>query len=127
MEYRRLDPQGEYADQNGRTYHAYRFRDHKLIDDLTIQEIGREMTSCSDEHPSPDSRIELDFSGVEYLSSMMLGKLITLEKRRRLLQGIPEDSEERALRLVGVQPEIYETFAITRLNQFFEINEAQST
>ena len=62
-------------------------------------------------------KIILDFSNVEYLSSAALGKLITLDKKVKKAKG--------KLKLCSIRPDIYEVFAITRLNQLFDIAETQ--
>jgi len=62
-------------------------------------------------------KIVLDFSNVEYLSSAALGKLITLDKKVKSAKG--------KLRLCNIRPDIYEVFAITRLNKLFDIRETQ--
>jgi anti-sigma B factor antagonist len=54
---------------------------------------------------------------VEYLSSAALGKLITMEKKVKAAKG--------KLRLCCIRPEIYEVFAITKLNRLFKICEDQ--
>ena len=53
------------------------------------------------------------FSDVEFLSSAALGKLITLDKKVKMAGG--------KLKLSNIRPEIYEVFAITRLNKLFTI------
>ncbi len=54
---------------------------------------------------------------MEYLSSAALGKLITMEKKVKATKG--------KLRLCCIRPEIYEVFAITKLNRLFKICEDQ--
>ena len=54
---------------------------------------------------------------MEYLSSAALGKLITMEKKVKAAKG--------NLRLCCIRPEIYEVFAITKLNRLFKICEDQ--
>jgi len=56
-------------------------------------------------------KIVLDFSNVEYLSSAALGKLITMDKKMKTAKG--------QLRLCAIRPDIYEVFAITKLNKLF--------
>ena len=88
-----------------------RFRDRKIIEDVNIQELGQEMFRLveADGH----ERLLLDFSVVDFLSSAALGKLITLDKKMKAHGG--------ALKLAGIRPEIYEVFAITKLNRLFDI------
>ena len=58
-------------------------------------------------------KLLLNFSSVDFLSSAALGKLITLDKKVKANSG--------ALKLSNVRPEIYEVFAITKLNRLFDI------
>jgi len=88
-----------------------RFRDQKIIEDISIQEWGQELLSLVD--VDNRQKILFNFTGVEFLSSAALGKLITLNARVRARSG--------SLKLCGIRPEIYEVFQITKLNRVFEI------
>jgi len=90
-----------------------RFVDKKILDETNIQIIGNQLFGLVEEDGR--KRIVLDFSNVEYLSSAALGKLITLEKKAKSAGG--------KLRLCSIRPDIYEVFAITKLNQVFDIKE----
>jgi len=87
-----------------------KFIDKKILDEGNIQLFG-----LVDEDGR--KKIILDFSNVEYLSSAALGKLITLDKKVKKAKG--------KLKLCSIRPDIYEVFAITRLNQLFDIAETQ--
>lgn len=87
------------------------FRDQKIIEDLGIQELGQELFSLVEVENR--KKLVLNFSSVDFLSSAALGKLITLEKKLKNRGG--------TLKLCCIRPEIYEVFAITRLNRLFEI------
>jgi anti-sigma B factor antagonist len=92
-----------------------KFIDKKILDENNIQIIGNQLFALIDEDAR--SKIILDFSNVEYLSSAALGKLITMEKKVKAAKG--------KLRLACIRPEIYEVFAITKLNRLFKICEDQ--
>ena len=92
-----------------------RFTDKKILDETNIQIIGNQLFGLVDEDDRKS--IILDFSSVEYLSSAALGKLITLDKKVKAAKG--------KLRLCCIRPEIYEVFAITKLNKLFQIDEDQ--
>ena len=92
-----------------------KFIDKKILDENNIQVIGNQMFGLVDEEGR--TKIVLDFSNVEYLSSAALGKLITMEKKVKAAKG--------KLRLCCIRPEIYEVFAITKLNRLFKICEDQ--
>src|ERR1700685_368315 len=92
-----------------------RFIDRKILDENNIQVIGNQLFSLIDEEGR--TKIVLDFSNVEYLSSAALGKLITMEKKVKAAKG--------KLRLCCISPAIYEVFNITKLNRLFKIYEDQ--
>jgi anti-sigma B factor antagonist len=93
-----------------------RFRDRKIVEDVNIQELGQEMFHLIE--ADNRERVLLNFSLVEFLSSAALGKLITLEKKVKAHGG--------TLKLCNIRPEIYEVFAITKLNRVFDIKEDEA-
>jgi anti-sigma B factor antagonist len=92
-----------------------KFIDKKILDETNIQIIGNQLFGLVDEDGR--DKIVLDFSNVEYLSSAALGKLITMDKKVKAAKG--------KLRLCSIRPDIYEVFAITKLNKLFVIDEDQ--
>ncbi len=108
--YRRLD-----VNQVGDVT-VVRFRDHKIVEDVNIQQLGQELFQLV-EAESRD-RLLLNFSSVDFLSSAALGKLITLDKKTKAHGGI--------LKLSNIRPEIYEVFAITKLDRLFDIRDDEA-
>jgi anti-sigma B factor antagonist len=108
--YRRLDV-SEVGDVT-----VVRFRDHKIVEDINIQQLGQELFQLVE----VDSRTKLllNFSSVDFLSSAALGKLITLDKKMKAHGGV--------LKLSNIRPEIYEVFAITKLNRLFDIKDDEA-
>ena len=92
-----------------------KFVDKKILDETNIQIIGNQLFGLVDEDGR--SQIVLDFTNVEYLSSAALGKLITMHKKVEAVRG--------KLCLCCIRPEIYEVFAITKLNKVFKIYDDQ--
>jgi anti-sigma B factor antagonist len=93
-----------------------RFVDRKILDEANIQELGQELFRLVEtEH---HERLLLNFSSVEFLSSAALGKLITLDKKVKAHKG--------KLKLSNIRPEIYEVFAITKLNKLFDIRDDEA-
>ena len=88
-----------------------RFNDRKIIDAAAIQELGEELFALVEQ--SNLHNLILNFANVEFLSSAALNTLIMLEKKVKAHRG--------KLRLCNLRPEIYEVFAITRLNVLFDI------
>jgi anti-sigma B factor antagonist len=77
--------------------------------------MGRELFGLVDQNRI---QILLNFMNVEFLSSAALGKLITLDKKIKTAKG--------QLKLSNIRPEIYEVFAITRLNKLFDIHDDEA-
>lgn len=93
-----------------------RFLDRKIIDAANIQELGEELFAIVEKDQKKN--LILNFSSVEFLSSAALNKLIILDKKVKAHTG--------RMRLCNLKPEIYEVFAITRLNQLFDIKNTES-
>ncbi|MGI6419270.1 MAG: STAS domain-containing protein [Thermoguttaceae bacterium] len=108
--YRRLDV-NEVGDVT-----VVHFRDQKIIEDLGIQELGQELNRLVEVENR--KKLVLNFSSVDFLSSAALGKLITLDKKMKAKSG--------KLKLCNIRPEIYEVFAITRLNRLFDIKDEEA-
>lgn len=89
------------------------FADRKILEELSIQEIGEELHQVVESEPG--IKLLLNFKNVDHLSSAALGMLITLNKR------VKEQSGE--LKLSDINRQIFEVFKITRLNRVFEIHE----
>jgi anti-sigma B factor antagonist len=108
--YRRLDVTdvGDVA--------VVRFRDHKIVEDINIQELGQEMFHLIE--TAGRDKLLLNFSSVDFLSSAALGKLITLDKKMKAHGGV--------LKLSNIRPEIYEVFTITKLNRLFDIRDDEA-
>ena len=93
-----------------------RFVDRKILDEANIQELGQELFQLIEEENR--TKLLLNFSNVEFLSSAALGKLITLDKKVKAHGGL--------LKLSNIRPEIYEVFAITKLNKLFDIKDDEA-
>lgn len=94
-----------------------RFVDRKILDEGNIQEMGQELFQLVEEEKR--AKILLNFSSVDFLSSAALGKLITLDKKVKAASG--------KLKLSNIRPEIYEVFAITKLNKLFDIKDDEAS
>ncbi len=93
-----------------------RFVDRKILDEANIQELGVEMFKLVEQEQRKN--LLLNFFNVEFLSSTALGKLITLDKKVKANGG--------RLKLSNIRPEIYEVFAITKLNKLFDIKDDEA-
>ena len=89
------------------------FADRKILEELSIAEIGEELAKLVAE--TPQIKLVLNFKNVEHLSSAALGMLITLNTQVNEHGG--------KLKLSDITPQIFEVFKITRLNKLFEIHD----
>ena len=88
------------------------FKQASILDQRIIDQIGREFEQAGLE-ASGNRKLLLNFQGVEFMSSAMLGKLITLFKKLQARSG--------RLILCNISPEIQEVFKITKLDKLFTI------
>jgi len=93
-----------------------RFRDHKILEDINVQELGQELFQLIE--LDRRQKLLLSFFGVEFLTSAALGKLITLDKKVKTHGG--------RMKLCNIRPEIYEVFEITKLTRLFDIKDEES-
>jgi anti-sigma B factor antagonist len=91
------------------------FADTKVIDQRNINQIGAELMEMVE--TGGVLKMLINMSNVRYLSSAVLGKLISLHKALRTRTGI--------LKLCNVGDPIYEVFEITRLNQVFDMYDSE--
>jgi anti-sigma B factor antagonist len=92
-----------------------RFVDRRILDAANIEGLGDELFGLVEaEHRK---RLLLNFTGVEFLSSAALNKLIILDKKVKSNGG--------KLVLSDLRQEIKEVFAITRLDQLFTIADSE--
>jgi anti-sigma B factor antagonist len=89
------------------------FADRKILEELSIQEIGNELRGLVESEPGP--RLLLNFQNVDHLASAALGMLITLQKKVLEQQG--------SLKLSNINRQIFQVFKITRLNRVFDIHD----
>jgi anti-sigma B factor antagonist len=76
-----------------------------------VDEIGDELESLISDHAYP--KLVLDFSDVQYVSSMMLAKLANLQKHA--------DVAKRQLKLCGLGPVLQDTFRIGHFDRVFSV------
>lgn len=90
-----------------------RFLDRQLFDDRTVREVADQLLGAL---PSAGDRprLVLDFSGVDSVSSAMLGKLILLQRRVESAGG--------RLRLCDVGEAVRSVMKTTNLDRLFAID-----
>lgn len=88
------------------------FMDRNILDEGNIQQIGDQINRIIEDSAVP--KLLISFENVEHLSSAALGTLITINNKVRQRDG--------QLRLANIDAQIYEVFAITKLNKLFQIH-----
>ena len=88
------------------------FTDAKILDEARIQQIGAELMEMATA-ASQGKKMLLNFSGVQFMSSAMIGKLVLLNKKAK--------ADTIVLKFCTISPNVLEVFKITRLNKVFDI------
>ena len=88
------------------------FRDRLLFDDRTVREVADQLGAALPNDGKP-IRVVLDFSGVDLISSSLLGKLILLQRR--------VDGSGGKLRLCELSPTVQSVFRTSNLDRLFAI------
>ena len=87
------------------------FTDAKILDEAKIQQIGKELMELVPQATS--SKMLLDFTGVSFMSSAMIGKLVLLHKKCK--------SSDVTMKVCSISDNVMEVFKITRLHKVFDI------
>lgn len=88
-----------------------RFADAKILDEAKIQQIGRELTACVAN--ANNGKLLLNFEGVSFMSSAMIGKLVLVHKKCK--------TADIKMKCCNISPNVMEVFKITRLHKVFDI------
>jgi anti-sigma B factor antagonist len=87
------------------------FVDTKIVAEDQIQEVGEELYGLVED--GVKRRILLNFGNVQYCSSTVLGKLVSLKRRVEAAKG--------RLKLCCIHPDLLVPFKLTGLDKVFEI------
>lgn len=90
--------------------------DNRIVDDISIHELGKELFSLVES--GGYTKLLLNFSAVEFLSSAALGKLIMLYKEISLRGGM--------LKFSNISADIRELFTIMNLDRIFDIRKEEA-
>jgi len=94
-----------------------RIQDERLIEPEQLKRLFDDLYTLLGKTDS--QQVVLDFSGVKFMASSMLSKLVALQKKCE---------EYRAkLKLCSVTPDIMQVFKITKLNKVFDIQPDEAT
>jgi len=87
------------------------FATSRILDQSNVQQLGEEFDSLVDQFHF--NRIVVNFDNVSYMSSAVMGKLVSLLKKVKGAGG--------RLKLCNIEKGIYEIFEIMRFDKMFEI------
>ncbi len=88
------------------------FTETKILEEAKIQKVGGELIEAAAAAAS-SKKMVLNFAGVGYMSSAMIGKLVLLNKKCKT-DGID-------LKLCDIAGNVGEVFKIMKLNKVFDI------
>jgi len=88
-----------------------------MFESALIQDVGEELQSLLTDHGR--TRMLLDFTHVQYMSSSMLGQLARLAKEVEKAKG--------QLKLIGLGPVLRDTFRISHFESLFAIYDDQAS
>jgi anti-anti-sigma factor len=91
------------------------FTKAKILDETTIEQIGTELMECITKCPA--GKIVLNFQGVSFMSSAMIGKLVLFNNKCK--------AADVKLKLCDISDNVMEVFKITRLNRVFDIHKSE--
>jgi anti-anti-sigma factor len=87
------------------------FRDHQNFSEQFLDQLGEELYCVADADQC--NRLLISFSGVGFLSSAAIGKLVMVRKRLNARGG--------EVKLCDLIPHIQDLFMLTNLNSLFDI------
>lgn len=88
-----------------------------ILEAQTIESLGRQLYELVDDQAR--RQILLDFSHVRFLSSSMLGVLVSLQKKAQAIKG--------QVVICSLRPNLRESFKITRLDKLFKFYEDEES
>ena len=88
------------------------FQATTLTDQSMIEQIGNELGDVALE-AAGNRKLLVNFQGVKFMSSAMLGKLLPLHKRCK--------ADKIKLKMCNISPNLKEVFVITNLVKLFDI------
>jgi anti-sigma B factor antagonist len=91
------------------------FATSRILDQSNVQQLGEELDSLVEDYGLQN--IVLNFENVNYMSSAVMGKLVSLRKK--------VDGAGGQLVLCSIEESIYEIFKIMRFDKMFDIYETE--
>jgi len=81
------------------------------LNEVNVEPIGNQLDEIAEQ--AGQKSLRLDFRVVKYLTSTVLGKLVSVHKQVRHAGG--------HFQIVNVDPNVYGMFKVTRLNTFIDV------
>jgi len=91
------------------------FATSRILDQSNVQQLGEEFDALVDQLKL--GKIAVNFAGVTYMSSAVMGKLVGLLKRSKAAGG--------KLILCAIEESIFEIFEIMRFDKMFDIRKTE--
>jgi len=91
------------------------FTDAQILDEYKIIQMTDELMAVAQKNAS--GKLLLNFSDVRFMSSAVLGKLVSLNKKCK--------ADQTNLKMCNIAPEIMKVFQITKLNKVFDIHDTE--
>ena len=85
--------------------------DERLMEETQLRRLQEDLLKLLGK--TEERKVVIDFTPVQFMSSSMLGKLVSVNKKCT--------EYKVKLKLCGITPEIQEVFKITKLNKVFDI------
>jgi anti-anti-sigma factor len=98
------------TEEKGEVLTVY-FTEAKILDEARITQIGKDLMEAAAK--ATNSKMLLNFQGVAFMSSAMIGKVILLNKKCK--------TDNINLKLCNISPNVMEVFKIMRLNKVLSI------
>ena len=93
------------------------FRNTSILDGNAVEDIRSELYSLVGDRAQ--RKVVLDFTPVQFLSSMMLGVLLEMQKKSRAIKG--------RVVVCGLRPNIFEVFKIMKLDKLMDFAPDEKT
>jgi anti-anti-sigma factor len=93
------------------------FNQAQILDEGTIRQIGAEFSDLTTQ-AAAERKLLLNFGGITFMSSAMLGQIMKLSKQAK--------ADKVDLKLSDIAPNIMEVFRITNLNKVLSIYKTEA-
>ncbi len=91
------------------------FMTSRILDQSNVQQLGEELDELLDVHKL--KKIVINFGKIGYMSSAVMGKLVSLHKKLKAAGG--------QLKLCDIASSIFEIFQIMRFDKLFDITKSE--